>query len=275
MTGPAGRRSGPRQRVFLSPARWAATYCSATPLGAGEFLAAYLSYYAIALYLAVAAVSGVLAGLYAESVWQLVVPPAAVVLVYPFVEFLVHKYVLHNRLMYRSSVTAGMWRRLHYDHHMSPGNLTVLFGAPYMTLPFLAVVSVAPGYAVLGFAGAAAALCSAVVAFMVYEMCHCAAHLPLKSGSAVLASLRRHHMLHHYYDENGNFGVATRLADRALGTGYSASSGAPSRTVRNLGYTEREAVSFPWVGQSAAQSPGTAETARRSTGSPTRATSSR
>ena len=38
-------------------------------------------------------------------------------------------YVLHGRYLYRSSWTAALWKRIHYDHHQDPNDLHVLFGS--------------------------------------------------------------------------------------------------------------------------------------------------
>ena len=65
---------------------------------------------------------------------------------------------------------------------------------------------------------------------------------------AFMQRLRRHHALHHFHAERGNYGIATGIADRLLGTNYEAADAMPrSATVNNLGYTEEVARRYPWV----------------------------
>jgi hypothetical protein len=50
---------------------------------------------------------------------------------YRFFEFCLHRFALHSKALYRRPWTAGLWCRIHYDHHTNPNDLSVLFGAPY------------------------------------------------------------------------------------------------------------------------------------------------
>ena len=76
-----------------------------------------------------------------------------------------------------------------------------------------------------------------------------AAHRRHAEGVAVAAD-PRHHALHHFHSENGNYGIVTDVLDRVLGTEYEVGTGmGPSPTVRNLGYTSEEAKKYPWVAQ--------------------------
>lgn len=52
--------------------------------------------------------------------------------------------MLHSRWMFRTPVLAAMWKRIHYDHHMDPDRLEILFGALYTTLPTLLLVAALP-----------------------------------------------------------------------------------------------------------------------------------
>ena len=54
--------------------------------------------------------------------------------------------------------------------------------------------------------------------------------------------------LHHFHAEKGNYGIATGIADRLIGTSYDAADAMPrSATVNNLGYTDEVARRYPWV----------------------------
>ena len=237
-------------RLLLSDEAWGQTWGRVKSLTPAEFFFAYSSHRAVAVYGGLAVIFAIAAMVLATSPWQILAPPLMVAAIYPGVEFVVHRFVLHSRFFYKKPQTAAFWRRVHYDHHMNPNDLSVLFGALYTTLPLVFGLTVPLGWFTLGSAGACAAAASGLVAFMIYEFFHCAAHLPVRFPFAFMRKLRRHHALHHFHAEKGNYGIATELADRFVGTGYETVEAMPrSATVNNLGYTVEEAQRYPWVAQ--------------------------
>jgi sterol desaturase/sphingolipid hydroxylase (fatty acid hydroxylase superfamily) len=186
----------------------------------------------------------------AARLLELGVPFAAAVLMYPFAEYLLHRFVLHSRMLYRSPRTVALWKRIHYDHHTDPHDLDVLFGALHTTLPTIALVTLPTGAAIGGPAGAAAAFAAGVGCMLVYEFVHCVAHLAYTPRSAVLQRLKRQHLLHHFHTEHGNFGITSTLVDHLVGSYYAEPGARPrSETVFNLGYGEAERRRYPWLAQ--------------------------
>ncbi|MCT6839592.1 MAG: sterol desaturase family protein, partial [Bifidobacteriales bacterium] len=60
--------------------------------------------------------------------------------------------------------------------------------------------------------------------------------------------IKQLHVLHHFHDEDGNYGITNYLPDRIMGTFYRAAKDRPrSPYVFNLGYTVEEAERYPWV----------------------------
>jgi sterol desaturase/sphingolipid hydroxylase (fatty acid hydroxylase superfamily) len=235
-------------RMLLSDAAWGATWSKARAMTPWEFFLAFASHRSVAVYSGLAAIAAAAAIDLATSWQQLLLPPLMVAAIYPMVEFLVHRYVLHSQLFYKQPQTAAFWRRVHYDHHMNPNDLSVLFGALYTTLPLVFGLTLPLGWATLGAAGACATAAAGLIAFLIYEFFHCAAHLPVRFPFAFMQRLRRHHALHHFHAEKGNYGIATGIADRILGTNYDAAEAMPrSATVNNLGYTDEVARRYPWV----------------------------
>src|SRR4029453_7784079 len=235
-------------RMLLSDAAWGATWSKAKAMTPWEFFLAYASHRSVAIYSGLAMIFGAVAIYFATSWQELLLPPLMVAAIYPMVEFLVHRYVLHSQLFYKQPRTAAFWRRVHYDHHMNPNDLSVLFGALYTTLPLVFGLTLPLGWATLGPAGACATAAAGLIAFLIYEFFHCAAHLPVRFPFAFMQRLRRHHALHHFHAEKGNYGIATAIADRTLGTNYDAVDAMPrSATVNNLGYTEEVAQRYPGV----------------------------
>ena len=216
----------------------------------GDLVVAFFTHHSILVYLAIAAASIAYALATAASWHGPVFAVLAVLALYPFVEYALHRWVLHNRLLYKSPVTAKVWKRIHYDHHQNPHDLSVLFGALYTTLPPIFLLTLPIGWAIGGAPAAAAALATGTLVFAGYEFCHCVQHLPFTPGNAWLREIKKHHLAHHFHSEQGNFGITQGLWDRILGTGYDSPRAVPrSATTHNLGYDEAERRRYPWVGE--------------------------
>jgi sterol desaturase/sphingolipid hydroxylase (fatty acid hydroxylase superfamily) len=215
-----------------------------------ELVPAYFSYPAIQTYIALAVINIALVFYFGGDLLRLALAVPLALLVYPFVWYLLHRFVLHGRFLYRSRWTAAAWKRIHFDHHQDPNDLRVLFGALYTTLPTIAVVTVSIGGAIGGPAAAAAAFATGLITTCFYEFCHCVQHLNYAPKSAFLQRIKRLHLAHHFHNESGNFGITNFLWDRAFATYYAkAKDVARSPTVFNIGYTAAEAARFPWVQQ--------------------------
>jgi sterol desaturase/sphingolipid hydroxylase (fatty acid hydroxylase superfamily) len=242
-------------RLLLNDEDWAKQIDPKVPLSLSKFIALYASHRATAFYLIIALATGISSLFLVQGWLQFLGSLLLVALIYPVVEFCLHRFVLHSRALYRMPWTATLWRRIHYDHHMHPNDLSVLFGAPFTTIPAVLVPTLPIGYLAFGWPGAISAACGGFLALMIYEFFHCSAHLPVKFNSTMMLHMRRHHMLHHFHDETGNFGIVTNIFDRIIGTEYdSARDVAPSVTVKNLGYEGEETIKYPWVQQSITRS---------------------
>ena len=213
-----------------------------------ELVVAYFQYPAIIAYLVLAA--GALA-VFAFNPAPLIPTLAAIglsALAYPLVWYVLHRFVLHSRWMFKMAPLASTWKRIHYDHHQDPNHLEVLFGALHTTLPTIAIVTVPIGYALGGTGGGAIALATGLLTTAFYEFCHCIQHLAYKPKNKWLAEMKRKHMAHHFHDETGNFGITTFFWDKLFGTHYDKGDRKKkSETVFNLGYTPEVAERYPHV----------------------------
>jgi sterol desaturase/sphingolipid hydroxylase (fatty acid hydroxylase superfamily) len=213
-----------------------------------ELWVAYLTYPAIIAYslFALAAI-----GVWAWQPATLGQTAAAVAIstfVYPLVWYVLHRWVLHSRWMFKVPVLASTWKRIHYDHHQDPNHLEVLFGALHTTLPTIALATAPIGYLIGGVGGAAIAFATGLLTTCFYEFCHCIQHLAYKPKSKWLAEMKKRHMAHHFHDENGNYGITTFFWDKLFGTHYDRPERpAKSPTVFNLGYTPEIAEKYPHV----------------------------
>src|ERR1700722_15224994 len=215
-----------------------------------DLAVAYSTYYAIHAYLIVAVISGAVAIHVADSWIPVAVGGIAAIVLYPFAWYLIHRFILHSRSLYKSRWTAASWKRIHFDHHQDPHRLEVLFGALWTTLPTIAAVTVPVGWLLGGAAGAAAALSAGLISTCVYEFGHCIQHLNYKPRSAFLKKIKRWHLAHHFHSERGNFGIMSFIPDRLFGTWYDAARDVPrSATTFKLGYDRAEAGGYPFVAE--------------------------
>jgi sterol desaturase/sphingolipid hydroxylase (fatty acid hydroxylase superfamily) len=221
----------------------------------GELIAVYVRHPAVWAYLALLVASAVLVVVLRPlspdaSGLGLAGAAALAFLLYPAIEYLLHRFLLHGRFLYRTPFTVDLWRRIHYDHHSDPDNLQVLFGALPTTLPAIVVATVPSGLLIAGPAGAAISFAAGLVSVLVYEFCHTVDHLPYAPRNPLLRRVKRLHLLHHLHNERGNFGITSFVVDRVLGTYYGRASEVPrSATAFDLGYTGAERIRYPWLAQ--------------------------
>lgn len=215
-----------------------------------QLVAAYFQHYTIVAYLTVAAFCGLAYALFPASPLRTLGAIGAALVIYPLVWHLLHQYVLHGRWMWRRKWLAPTWKRIHYDHHQDPNHLEVLFGALHTTLPTIAIATLPIGWLIGGAGGAAAALATGILTTCYYEFMHCIQHLAFKPKWRWVAFQKARHIEHHYFDEDGNYGITNYVFDRVLNTYYEKKD-RPERspTVFNLGYTEEVAEQHPWVKQ--------------------------
>ena len=165
-------------------------------------------------------------------------------------EYLIHRFALHNQIFYRHPVTARIWRHLHYEHHMSPTETASMIGPPQYAIPVMLTVTVLLGWSIAGLAGAAAAVAIGFWLVLAYEYAHAYAHLVTDPKWPYGKMLRHAHMLHHFHNEKGNFGVTSPVFDLVFRTYYTdPAKVARCPTARNLGYTAEQARRFPWAGE--------------------------
>jgi sterol desaturase/sphingolipid hydroxylase (fatty acid hydroxylase superfamily) len=215
-----------------------------------ELVRAYFQYYAIQAYLVLAALSGVVAYEHPIGIGRSLGVVAAAIMLYPLVWYVLHRWVLHGRWLFKSRFTAAVWKRIHYDHHQDPNHLEVLFGALYTTLPAVAAATIPVGWLIGGIGGAALAFGTGLLTTCFYEFCHCVQHLSYKPKAKWLADIKARHMAHHFHDEKGNYGITSFVWDKLFRTYYERQERATkSPTVFNLGYTSEVAERYPWVAQ--------------------------
>jgi len=168
------------------------------------------------------------------SVWDLV-SIAAAWLLQPFVEWLIHVFILHAKPMSIGPWTIDLPPALHHRlHHRDPWDIrhtimpisalipgtVVIVGAWLLLMPTLAS-------AVTGL------VCSAVMS-VAYEWVHFLIHSSYRPRGKLYMHLWRMHRFHHFKNEHYWMGVTRTFADRVLGTNPAPGSVESSKTARNL-----------------------------------------
>lgn len=139
-----------------------------------------------------------------------------------FIAWTLFEYVVH-RVLYHA---VPMFKDVHDAHHREPN---AFIGAPPVVGPlmisaitYLPLSLWSPGVA----SGATAGM---LLGYMAYMLIHHAAHFWNPRPGSWLHGARRHHALHHFRDEDGNFGITTSLWDHVFGTALQPKSAASKR----------------------------------------------
>ncbi|MEZ0577556.1 sterol desaturase family protein [Nocardioides sp. MH1] len=194
--------------------------------------------YILGTYLTAAVVARVLAG--PGAWWELLIP-VGLVLLMPFVEWVIHVCVLH----WKPRRIAGLridplLSRKHRAHHRDPRAIPLVF-IPWQVELTLGPAAVLIGWAVMPTWSAALTLAVAdLVLLSAYEWTHYLLHSDYRPRSAWYRSVWRNHRLHHYKSEHYWFTVTSAAtADRLFGTYPDPATVPTSPTARNLhGLTE-------------------------------------
>ncbi len=235
-------------RLFVGYKAWKEEDYLLNRMSFDDLVRAYVTYPGIQVY-ALLIVAALVGGAALQTSWILfALSIGAGALLFPIAWYLIHRFVLHGSWMYKSPHLAKLWKRVHYDHHRYPNDLSVLFGGLHTTLPTILVLAGPIGWLIGGPAAALGAVAGTLVMTCYTEFLHAGQHLAFEPKSAFWKRIKQLHLAHHFHNENGNFGIAEFFWDRTFGTYYARAEEAPrSATARNLGYTSETAEKYPWV----------------------------
>lgn len=187
----------------------------------------------IAPLLGVALVARLLAGSWSR--WDFAVV-AAQIAIQPFVEWLIHVYILHWKPRKFLGRTLDPYvSRKHREHHRDPRDVKWIF------IPRPVVFRLIPGMAVLYFLVfrtldlGLTALAGGLAILLTYEWTHYLIHSRYQPRTALYRYIWRAHRLHHYKNENYWFGVTMHLGDHVLRTFPNKDEVETSPTCRTLG----------------------------------------
>jgi sterol desaturase/sphingolipid hydroxylase (fatty acid hydroxylase superfamily) len=177
--------------------------------------------------------------------WRDLVVLALLLTAQPFVEWVIHKYLLHLKPISIRGRRIELYGSIqHRRHHGSPSDLDRVLLKPVEVVGFVVqiavviavpalVVGVAVGGPVLG--PALSGLLVAYFGLFRYEWSHFLIHTPYVPRSRWYRTVWRNHRLHHFKHEDYWMGVSSNLGDRLLGTNPDQKGVPRSPTARTLG----------------------------------------
>ncbi|MEI6254812.1 MAG: sterol desaturase family protein [Mycobacteriaceae bacterium] len=162
--------------------------------------------------------------------------PFVVLAVFPFVEWVIHVFVLHWRPRRIAGVTVDpLLARKHREHHADP-RITRLIFIPLQSLFGALGAALVTAFVIIPRTGLGLTFLVVVAGIgVVYEWSHYLVHTDYKPRTWFYRTMYRNHRLHHFKNEHYWFAVTTPgLADRVLGTYPDPQSVATSPTAKNL-----------------------------------------
>ena len=181
--------------------------------------------------LAVAVVVGALAFL---SGWIAIEPVLIVVgaLLFYLSEYGMHRFAFHAPPL-SWPLARKLQHRLHYDHHVEPGRLDLLFLPIWFLVPNLLVATGLLAL-IVGAEASLSALFGMMLAILHYEWVHYVAHIPYNPRTRLGRWIKQYHLRHHFISEKHWFGVSNPTLDRLFGTFRGPGGSEKSATTRNL-----------------------------------------
>ena len=161
--------------------------------------------------------------------------PAAILAFEPFLEWLVHVFLLHFRpKTLRGRVFDPYVSRKHRAHHSDPRDVELVLVPARVfriALPVAGLLVVLFGHP---RGPSVSALVAAYAMLFAYEWTHFLIHSKYRPRHAYFRLIWRHHRNHHFRNEHYWFGVTVDLGDRMLRTAPSRDVVPLSPTAKNL-----------------------------------------
>ena len=155
------------------------------------------------------------------------------IVTYMFSEYLTHRFLFHIKTP-KNPFLLKLIKRLHYDHHKMPNDLTLLFLPIWYSFPNLLLLCLI-FYFLSGSLLFTLAFSTGLLAmFFVYEWKHYVAHRPFKPKTRFGQWIKKTHILHHYKNENYWYGVSTPFVDVLFGTLKNEKDVQMSQTAKDL-----------------------------------------
>jgi hypothetical protein len=127
-------------------------------------------------------------------------------------EYGTHRFLLHAAPS-KLPFVLGLQHRLHYDHHLEPERLDLLFLPPWFLIPALALFASAYWAISRSVTITAALVFGNLLGLLFYEWVHYVAHVPFRPRTRYGRWIKKYHLWHHFKSERLWFGVTNPLPD--------------------------------------------------------------
>jgi 4-hydroxysphinganine ceramide fatty acyl 2-hydroxylase len=127
-------------------------------------------------------------------------------------EYTTHRFMLHAPPSANAFVL-GLQHRLHYDHHVEPARLDLLFLPLWFAVPVAALTLAIYFGITRNWSTSAALLLGSVLGLLWYEWVHYVAHIAYVPMTPFGRWIKKYHLWHHFKNERMWFGVTNPSMD--------------------------------------------------------------
>jgi hypothetical protein len=127
-------------------------------------------------------------------------------------EYTTHRFMLHAAPQ-KNAFVLRLQHRLHYDHHVNPSQLDLLFLPMWFVVPVAALTLAIYLAATRTWSTSAALLLGSVLGLLWYEWVHYVAHIPFVPKTPFGRWIKKYHLWHHFKNERMWFGVTNPSMD--------------------------------------------------------------
>lgn len=166
--------------------------------------------------------------------WSNLIWFAAVIAAQPFLEWLLHVFVLHAKpLQVAGRQFDTVVAQDHRAHHADPRDIPLLF-IPFRWCLYLVGGVLGAGLLIPDWSNRTSFYAAAFAMAVLYEWSHFLIHTDVKPRSRAYRHLYANHRLHHFRNEQYWFGITNTFGDRVLHTNPDKNDVPVSRTAKNL-----------------------------------------
>lgn len=160
---------------------------------------------------------------------------ATLVCMEPFVEWMIHVHVLHQRpRSVKGRTFDSLVARMHRKHHENPRDPGKVFIPKEAMGPLVAGIAAINTLALRKPRAVLTGTAGTLLLLNAYEWTHFLIHSPYQPRTRLFRAVCRTHQLHHFRNEKYWFGVITPVSDKVLNTDPPKNDVPPSPTVKNL-----------------------------------------
>ena len=127
-------------------------------------------------------------------------------------EYTTHRFMFHAPPQ-KNPFILRLQHRLHYDHHIAPGELNLLFLPVWFVIPVAALTFAIYFAATRTWSTSAALLHGSVLGLLWYEWVHYVAHIDVVPRTRFGRWIKKYHLWHHFKNERMWFGVTNPSMD--------------------------------------------------------------